>query len=176
MLFVAIIICDNRNVMHMALNFVTLLVVLASALSGHGFIQSNLLKIDPASASASVEIGLDRDTSQPLQKKSATVSTTDCDSLSSSQNSSPACTPEPTITSNYSIVRSGYPIVLSWDPRGNAHCVLSSNLLNLKPTPNGGAVGSIHDAPIVETSYSIVCDGTGKQDSTTVNILPNVAQ
>lgn len=156
-----------------------LISVLASVLSGHTLIEPALVGVHPASVSAAAELGVDANALGSSQEKAtATAAVNSCDTLaqSSSSPSTLDCTPAPTITADYSIIRPGYPVVISWDPRGNTNCMLSLNLLNLQPTPNGKILGSIHDMPTAETSYSIVCDGIGKQSSVTVNVLPNLSQ
>lgn len=86
------------------------------------------------------------------------------------------CALYPEINVNKAIIRLGESIVVSWDPRSNTNCVLTTNVTALPPaTPNGNVVGSRDATPTGETTYSISCDGN-RTDSATVKVLPRIQE
>ena len=90
---------------------------------------------------------------------------------------------KPTITVDKPIIRVGDTVKISWDPKGNAGCVLSPNVqaltvtpLNTATAPNANAVGSKNDTPTAETTYSIVCGAAGNEASVSVRVLPRIQE
>jgi hypothetical protein len=87
------------------------------------------------------------------------------------------CALVPEINVNKSIIRLGDPIIVSWDPRTNTNCILSNNVMVLPPaTPDGNVADSRISIPTGETTYSIVCDGAGNEDSASVKVLPRIQE
>lgn len=92
------------------------------------------------------------------------------------------CSTLPDIRVNSPIIRLGDPVTVSWDPRSNLNCVLSSNVMalvtspNSATPPNGNAIGSRIDDPTGETTYTITCDGVGNQDAAVVKVLPRIQE
>lgn len=90
---------------------------------------------------------------------------------------------KPTITVDKPVIRVGDTVKISWDPKGNASCVLSPNVralivspLNAVTAPNANAVGSRNDIPASETTYSIVCGAAGNEASVSVRVLPRIQE
>ncbi len=85
---------------------------------------------------------------------------------------------KPDISVNKPIVRLGEPLTVSWNPKLNIGCVLSSNamLLTTSPNPaiapNANVTGSRIAVPAGETTYTITCTGAGNSDTVTAKILP----
>lgn len=86
------------------------------------------------------------------------------------------CAVFPDISVDKPIIRLGDSVDVSWDPRTHTNCVLSSNVMDLSPVPDGNIAGSRTDTPTGETSYSISCDGAGNEDSATVKVLPRIQE
>jgi hypothetical protein len=88
----------------------------------------------------------------------------------------------PDIRVDKPIVRSGEPVIVTWDPKANVGCTLSATVTRLvtspNPTtaPNANATGSRIDTPTGETTYAIVCTGSGNSDVVVAKILPRIQE
>jgi len=91
-------------------------------------------------------------------------------------------TAAPDINVDKPIVRLGDPVTVTWTPRISINCVLSSNVMALRSSPNpstapnGNAAGSRIDSPTGETTYTITCQDTGNSDSVIVKVLPRIQE
>jgi hypothetical protein len=86
------------------------------------------------------------------------------------------CAVHPDISVDKPIIRLGESVIVSWDPHTHTNCVLSNNVMALTPVPDGNVAGNRTDYPTGETTYSIVCDGAGNEDSATVKVLPRIQE
>jgi hypothetical protein len=82
------------------------------------------------------------------------------------------CSTMPDISVDKPIIPYGESVTVSWDPTVHTGCVLSANLGSIAVSSTGSTVTT----PTGETSYSIVCDGVGNQDSVTVKVLPRIQE
>lgn len=164
--------------METVLNFFTPILMLASSVMGVGSVAAS----DHAAVSvdqASVELGLTETSPRGAQGGFA-MPASGCSAADPRWHGYPItdCSIMPDITTNKSIIRLGGSVIISWDPKIHQNCVLSPNVtrLNTPSTPDGNVAGSRTDTPTGETSYSIVCDGAGNQDSVTVKVLPRIQE
>ena len=167
--------------METILNLFTPAIMLFSSLMGFG--DTNLAQVPVVAQAQSVELGLTE--VSPLGAAGGfAMPASGCSAADPNWHGLPVhdCVTLPDIRTNTPIIRLGDPVTVSWDPRGNVNCILSSNVTSLTVSPNpatvpnGNAIGSRIDSPTGETTYTIVCDGAENRDSATVKVLPRIQE
>jgi hypothetical protein len=167
--------------MESILNILTPVIMLVSGLMGLG--DGNVAQVSAIEEVQSVELGL-TEVSPRGAAGGFAMPASGCSDADPDWHGLPIhdCATLPDIRTNSPIIRLGDPVTISWDPRGNVNCVLSSNVMalvvspNSTTPPNGNAIGSRIDSPTGETTYTIVCDGSGNQDAATVKVLPRIQE
>lgn len=156
-------------------------IMLVSSLMGLG--DAHTAQVATVQAQRSVELGL-TEVSPRGEAGGFAMPASGCSAADPNWHGEPIhdCASLPDIRTNSPIIRLGDPVTVSWDPRGNTSCVLSSNVTSLITSPNpatapdGNVIGSRIDSPTGETIYTIVCAGAGNQDAATVRVLPRIQE
>ena len=161
--------------MEILLQVLTPLLIFTSGLFGYG-------DISRTASPASVELGL-KETSPNQESGGFAIPASGCGVVHSNGTPENGCAPTaPDITASKPIIRLGDPVTVSWDPKANTGCVLSSTVTKLTKSPNPAvvpdatAVGSRIDTPTGETIYTITCTGVGNADKVTVKVLPRIQE
>ncbi len=162
-------------------NLLAPVIMLVSGLMGLG--DAHIAQVATIQEQRSVELGL-TEVSPKGEAGGFAMPASGCSSADPDWHGAPVhdCSTLPDIRTNNPIIRLGDPVTVSWDPRGNTGCVLSSNVTalvsspNPATAPNGNAIGSRIDSPTGETIYTITCTGTGNRDQATVKVLPRIQE
>ncbi len=162
--------------METVLQFVAPIIMFTASLMGYG-VQSDFVSPE----AHSVELGL-TEVSPRGEAGGFAVPASGCGVIHGGLPERDCSTTAPDISTNFSIIRLGDPVLVIWNPKSNTGCVLSNTVTSLitapnSPTaPNANAVGSRIDAPVGEITYSITCDGVGNRDTVTVKVLPRIQE